>query len=207
MEIFIVLLVGVIAAAINTIPPSATNLAVLRYTANGDLKKAMQFGYGAALGEIIVAGCALSFGVLIKNLYNTNLWIQVLFITLMAVAGIYFLRKPVDNKITITSSQGIRFRNGLLLGSLNVPMFIYWTAILSMLSPYLTINDNSPWIIIILFLIGVFIGKLWLLYLYGKLGNYMLSNFAAFKGKLDKIIGGVLLIAALFQSIKLILES
>ncbi len=206
MIILLVLLIGALAAAINTLPPSATNLAVIKYTANGDITKAMHFAYGAALGEVIVAGLAVSFGVLIERLYTNNLWIQIVFIILMITIGIYFLKKTKENNINISPNQSVRFRNGLLLGSLNIPMFIYWTAILSMLSKYLQISDSSSWLVIILFLSGVFFGKLSILYLYGKLSDYMTSNFSTFKGKLNKIIGVVLLLAALFQSIKLIID-
>ncbi|TVZ52945.1 hypothetical protein [Dokdonia sp. Hel_I_53] len=206
MIILLVLLIGAIAAAINTLPPSATNLGVLKYTADGTISKAMQFAYGAAVGEVVVASLALTFGVLIENLYENNLWIQIVFIILMILVGVYFLRKPAQEQINISSTQSVRFRNGLLLGTLNIPMFIYWTAILSMLSKYLQISDNSPWLVIILFLLGVFLGKLGVLYLYGRLSDYMTSNFSAFKGKLNKIIGIVLLLAATFQSIKLIVD-
>ena len=198
--------IGLIGAVINTLPPSATNLAVVKYTSDKSLTKALHLAYGAALGELVIAGLALCFGVFAKTLYKENTWIQILFIVLLACAGIYFLFKKTKTTSNDTSSMPQRFINGFLLGALNIPMFIYWTAIFAIAHDYVILNDNSPWLLIIIFLAGVSLGKFTVLYLYGRLSSYMTNNFEDFKGKLDQIIGIVLILAAIGQIIKLLLD-
>lgn len=205
MTYILTFLIGLASAAIATLPPSATNLAVVKYTSDKNLTKALHLAYGAALGEVIVAGLALAFGVLAKRLFKENEWIQILFIVLIIAAGIYFLVKKTKDKDEDESSKPQRFINGLLLGGLNIPMFIYWTAIFSIAAEYVVLNKNSSWLLIVLFLTGVFSGKFGLLYLYGKLSDYMTSNFSNFKGALNNIIGSVLLIAGVFQGVKMLM--
>ncbi len=198
--------IGLLGAAFATLPPSATNLAVVKYTSDKNLSKALQLGYGAAIGEIFVAGLALSFGVLATQVFKEHRWIQITFICLMIMAGFYFLIKKQTASSSESSSIPQRFINGLLLGALNIPMFIYWTAVFALSARFIILDKNSPWLLIILFLFGVFLGKLGLLYLYGRLSNYMTGNFSSFKGKLNTIIGVVLILAAIGQSLNLILE-
>ena len=199
------LFIGLIGAIIATLPPSATNLAVVKYTSDKGLTKGLHLAYGAALGEVFIAGLALAFGVLAKRLFEKHEWIQITFIVLMIAAGIYFLSKKTKKNDSESSSRPKRFINGLLLGGLNIPMFIYWTAIFSISSRYVILDKNSPWLLVIFFLVGVFAGKFGLLYLYGRASEYMTSNFAKFKGKLNKIIGFVLIVAGVIQAIKLVI--
>ena len=198
------LFIGLIGAIIATLPPSATNLAVVKYTSEKNLTKALHLAYGAALGEVIIAGLALAFGVLAKRLFEEHEWIQITFIVIMIAVGVYFLIKKTTENDNDSSSSPKRFINGLLLGGLNIPMFIYWTAIFSISARYVVLDKNAPWLLIICFLVGVFAGKFGLLYLYGKASEYMTSNFSNFKGTLNKIIGVVLIIAGALQAIKLL---
>lgn len=198
-------LIGLVGAAVNTLPPSATNLAVVKYTSDKKLTDGLHLAYGAALGELVVAGLALAFGVLAKRVYQENTWIQIFFIVLLACAGVYFLLKKRKNDASDTSSMPQRFVNGFALGALNLPMFIYWTAIFALASDYVILNENSPWLLITVFLTGVYLGKFLILYLYGRLSDYMTENFENFKGKLDLIIGLVLVVASIGQTIKLLM--
>lgn len=45
-----------LGAAINTLPPSATNLAIVKYTSDKNLSKALHLAYGASLGEMVIGG-------------------------------------------------------------------------------------------------------------------------------------------------------
>ncbi|RMB62898.1 hypothetical protein EAX61_04810 [Dokdonia sinensis] len=208
MNIFIIVfLIGLLGAVLASLPPSATNLAVVKYTSKKTLSKALQLGYGAALGEVVVSGLAMVFGIFAQRIFREHLWIQISFIVLMGLAGIYFLRKKEkEASNNEDSSLPTRFISGLLLGALNIPMFIYWTAVFSVSSKYVILNENAPIKLIVLFLSGVFLGKYLILFLYGKLSNYMTENFASFKGKLNTIIGVVLILASIGQAIKLVID-
>lgn len=59
--------IGFIGAAINTLPPSATNLAIVKYTSDKNLSKALHLAYGTSLGEMVIGGLVLAFGVLAKK--------------------------------------------------------------------------------------------------------------------------------------------
>ena len=176
--------IGFFAAILAALPPSATNLAVVKYTSDENLPNALHLAYGASLGEMIVAGLALTFGTLAKRLFETHKWIQITFIVAMFIIGIYFLIRTQPKQGKDESTLPKRFANGLLLGALNIPMFIYWTALIAVISSYIVLNENSPLLLIGLFLLGVFFGKLLTLYLYGRLSDFMTSNFSKFQGKL-----------------------
>ena len=208
MSIYIIVfIIGTIGAILAALPPSATNLAMVKYTSEKSLSKALQLGYGAASGEVIISGLALGFGYLAQRVFKEHLWIQILFIVLLGLAGIYFVwKKEKNTSDDEDSSPPMRFVNGLLLGALNIPMFIYWTAVFSVSSRFMVLDEDSPFRLIILFLSGVFLGKYLILFLYGKLSNYMTDNFSSFKGKLNTIIGIVLILASIGQAIKLIIE-
>lgn len=208
MSVFIIaFLIGIVGAILAALPPSATNLAMVKYTSKKTLSKAMHLGYGAALGEVVISGLAMVFGFLAQSVFKEHLWIQISFIVLMGLAGVYFLwKKEKDTSDDESSSPPMRFISGLLLGALNIPMFIYWTAVFSLSARYVVLNENSPLKLIILFLSGVFLGKFLILFLYGKLSNYMTDNFSSFKGKLNTIIGVVLILASIGQAVKLIIE-
>lgn len=165
----------------------------------------MFVAYGAAVGETIVAGLAISFGFLVKRLYQDYLWIQIAFVVTMIVIGIYLLRKKTTTSdTTVAAPQNLG--TGFLLGFLNVPIFIFWVAVLSTLSSYIFIGKSSPWSVIISFLSGVLIGKLVMLYLYARLSDLLAGKVSNLENKMNMIIGIVLIIAGTLQSVKLIFE-
>lgn len=201
--IIVLLLLGFAIALIATIVPSATNLLVLKKATSSNVYNAMFLAYGAALGESIVAGLAISFGFLVKNLYKDYLWIQIAFVVIMIAAGVFLIRKKTTSSDSKEEAHE-NFGTGFLLGFLNIPMFIFWVAVLSSLSSYIFIGEHSPWSVIISFLSGVLAGKLVMLYLYARLSDFLGKKIYNLEHKMNTIIGVVLITAGIFQSIKLI---
>lgn len=201
--ILLLLLLGFGIALVATIVPSATNLLVLKKATGGSLFKVMFVAYGAALGETIVAGFAISFGFLVKKLYQDYLWIQIAFVVLMLLAGILLILKKTSSQ-TSEDEAHQNFGTGFLLGFINIPMFIFWVAVLSSISSYVFIGKNSPWSVILSFLSGVLIGKVVMLYVYARLSDFFSNKFSNLENKMNIVIGIVLITAAIFQSIKLI---
>ncbi len=202
--IVLLLLLGFGIALVATIMPSATNLLVLKKATSDSIFKAMFVSYGAALGETIVAGFAITFGFLVKKLYQDYLWIQIAFVILILLAGVLLILKKTNPKSSEDEAHQ-NFGTGFLLGFLNIPMFIFWVAVLSSISSYVFIGKNSPWSVILSFLTGVILGKVVMLYLYARLSDYFSKKITNLESKMNVVIGVVLISAAIFQSIKLLL--
>lgn len=195
--------IGTVATAIGALPPGASNLAVVKTTAEENIKASLNISYGAALGEIIIALLALCFGMMAQTIYENNIWIQITFSVIMASLGIYFISKrqfAEENGRFKTT----KFVRGFFFGVINPPVLIYWIALFSMLSGYFSIHDGSPWPVLILFFSGVFIGKTATLYGYARLSKYIIAKNGHFKSMLNRIIGVVLIVLAVVQGVKLL---
>ena len=197
------LFTGILATIIGALPPGASNLAVVKTTAEENIKESLKISYGAAVGEIIIAILALCFGMMAQSVYQNNLWIQISFSVIMAGLGVYFIfkkQKPTDE----TKSKATKFIRGFLFGIVNPPVLVYWIALFSMLSGYFSIDEGSPWPVLLLFFAGVFIGKTATLYGYARLSKYIIARNGHFKTLVNRIIGVVLIVLALVQTAKLL---
>lgn len=205
------LFLGIFTAIIGALPLGAVNLAVINTSIKENIKNASYIALAAGIGEVLLAIFALHCSMELSNFFHENQWIQILFIVLFFIIGIYFLflknrihikRKP--RKLKVSNSK---LFTGFSLAILNPPVIIYWVLAISIVNKYafeLTIQNSLA--SLCLFFFGIYLGKISTLYFYGRWGNKMAQRQGDSKAKLSRIIGIALVLISIFQGIKILVE-
>lgn len=201
--------IGLILASIGGAAPGASNIAVLATTRKHSLQKAMRIAIGAGIGEMLLALLALCYSSFFIHFFEMNSWAQILFTCIFFVVGIgFYFSHQLDFTFKSRASHS-RFNSevvtGFLLGFINPPVLLFWILGISVTQKYLLpLTDMSPNTILILFFMGVFLGKVTILYGYAKLGKGLQKHQQRSTAQTNKIIGIALLLLGSIQVIRLI---
>ncbi len=96
-----------------------------------------------------------------------------------------------------------KFLTGFLLAILNPPVLIFWVIAISLTQKYMIpISSMSPFIILVLFFTGVYIGKFITLYFYGKISHRTAKKQNKERYKLYRVIGIALIVVSSLQGIR-----
>ncbi len=205
--ILLYIFTGIILSIIGAAPLGASNIAVITTTAKESFLKGMQIAHGAGLGEVVLAFIALSYSKMISDFFEMNSWIQITFIGLFFVIGLFFLlSKKLSfriNRTNISKRKYSKFLKGFLLALLNPSVLIFWIIAISLTQKYLlSLSNMSPLLLLLLFFSGVYIGKFVTLYFYGKLSYRSAQKESHKKHKLYKVIGIALILLSTLQGIR-----
>jgi len=203
---------GLLTAIIGALPLGTTNVAVINTTIKENVQSALKIVYTAALAEIILVLIAISFNMQIENFIDMNIWLQytIAFI-LLSVGIILFLgRKECvkdENEECIIIKKRYNISKqmlGFILGLVNPTVLIYWILVISFLNKkMLYLNINVEYLLLILFLMGVFFGKVMTLYGYGKFSHLLKVKMKNITTRINRIIGVFLICISIFQFTKL----
>ncbi len=205
------LLFGTLIAIIGAIPLGAVNILVINTSIKENIQTASYIALAAGIGEVILAFFALHCSTQLSNFFQENKWIQITFIAIFFLIGLYFMlianktfKAKKSFKIKLTNSK---FFTGFSLALLNPPVMIYWILAISLIHKHifnLTIQNSI--LSLFLFFLGVYLGKIGTLYFYGKWGFKMANKQGDSKTKLHKITGIALIFLSVFQSIKFVIQ-
>lgn len=209
--ILIYLLIGLALSAAGGAPLGASNLAVISTTTNHSLSKGMKVAYGAGFGEVTLALLALCYSSMLADFFEMNPWIQATFILLFFAIGLLLIF-PLKLKLKIpkkkSSKKGSPWVTGYLLALVNPPVLLFWILGITLAQKFMIpISDMSPFLILMLFFSGVFIGKVGILYLYARLGNRLQKKPVKDKSKLYRIVGIILIVLASVQGVRFLVGS
>jgi threonine/homoserine/homoserine lactone efflux protein len=198
MQVSGVILSGVALAVIGALPFGLVNLSVLDTSYRYGRRQAMKIAHGAAMVEILFGMLALVAGSIIMNFTSESRLAKILVIIIPAIAGIIFLlKKKKDQKKDIQQSAG--FVRGAFLNLVSIQVLMYWLIAMTYFNAkHFTIEPHM----FIFFGIGIWTGKMLVLWSYAVLSNFILSKSATIASNMNRIIGGVLLITAAVQFIK-----
>lgn len=203
MMILLFFLIGIFATIVGAIAPGASNLAVIKTTVNENIRQGLKIGYGAGIGEVILAFLALNCGMMVQDFFVMHVWVQYALVVALFVVGIILLRsKPKDQKEPSAFSS--KYMTGFVLSIVNPPVLIYWVVVFSMLNASYSFNYGTATPVLLIFFGGVFLGKVITLYGYGKLGYLIQNKKGDFKCLINRIMGIILMSIAAIQAIKLI---
>ncbi|WP_055437200.1 LysE family transporter [Lacinutrix algicola] len=212
MTVLIYFLLGLITAIIGTLPLGTTNVAVINTTIKENVQNALKIVYTAALAELILVSIAIQFNIQIENFINTNVWLQYTIAFILLIVGFILVlgRKECvkdENKECIIIKKRYSLSKqmlGFLLGLINPTVLVYWILIISFLNKkMLYLNTSIECLLLILFLIGVFIGKIITLYGYGRFSHILKVNMKNITTRINRIIGALLICVSIFQFTKL----
>jgi threonine/homoserine/homoserine lactone efflux protein len=213
MNLATYLFLGILTAIIGALPLGTTNVAVINTTIKENIKNALKIVYTAALAEIILVIIALSFNMQIENFIGMNIWLQYTIAVLLLVIGIILILgrkeciKDENEECIIIKKRRINLSKqmlGFILGLVNPTVLIYWILVISFLKKkMIDLDINIEYTLLILFLIGVFAGKVITLYSYGKFSHILKLKMKNITTKVNRVIGFLLTFVSLFQFAKL----
>lgn len=212
MNLLTYFFLGFITAIIGALPLGTTNVAVINTTIKENVKSAFKIIYTAALAELILVVIAISFNMQIENFVERNIWLQYTIGFLLFGVGVFlsFGRKDCvkdknEDCIIIKSRYNISKQMlGFILGLLNPTVLIYWILVISFLNKQmLYLNINIDFFLIILFLFGVFFGKVITLYGYGKFSRLLKVKLKNITTRINRVIGILLICISIVQFTKL----
>jgi len=204
------LILGFLVAVVGALPLGAVNLAVINTSIKENNRKASQITLAAGIGEVMLAILALQYSMQLSIFFKEHIWIQIAFTLVFFLIGLYFLflsqKATISNTIYKTSRKHSKFITGFSLAVLNPPVIIYWILVISMINTYffeLTLHNSIT--SLVLFFLGIYLGKTGILYLYGKLGNKITRKQEGSKTKLYKMTGIALIVIAMLQGIRFVI--
>lgn len=185
-------------AIIGALPLGLVNLSVLNTSYQHGRREAMLIAHGAAWVEVLFGSIALVAGSLIMDITSDIRFARILVIAIPALLGVIFLlKKQRDLRKKACKSSG--FLKGIILNIVSVQVLIYWLIALAYLNA-VQININTEKLLF--FGIGIWAGKMLVLWMYAAAAGYILSRSELIASNMNRIIGVVLLISSAIQIIK-----
>jgi len=213
MTFILYFLIGTLASTIGALPLGTTNVAVINTTIKESVHNALKIVYPAAIAEIILVLIAINFNMQVERFIGENIWVQYTIGFLLLGVGIILMlgRKECvkdenDECIIIKKRRIIISKQmlGFILGLVNPTVMIYWILVISFLNKKMfTLNEDSDYLLLILFLFGVFLGKVITLYSYGRFSQMIKVRIKNITTAINRTIGVLLVCVSIFQFTKL----
>jgi threonine/homoserine/homoserine lactone efflux protein len=208
MTILIHVLLGVILSFIGSIPFGTINVTVIETAILKGMRVAVWVVLGAAIIEFIQACVALLFSHLITQNPLTE---QILFwisIPIFIGLGVYYLRqKPEESEPDALQGYagGRGFLKGILVSSLNVLAIPYWIFYGTYLASIGWINPGER-LLVVAFSIGVFLGTVFILLCYARLGVYAKARFSRLTRFISPAVAYFFFVLAGIQIVRVVLQ-
>ena len=205
MNLIVYLFLGLITAVLGALPLGTTNVAVINTTIKENIHNALKIMYPAAIAEVILVLLAMYYNTKIIGFIDGNIWVQysIAVVLLLAGAILFFRRK--DAVINNNKPEIPKQLLGFILGMVNPAVLIYWILAISYLNKKIIHLDLSiEYTLLILFLVGVFFGKIVTLYGFGKFSHLLKLKMNYVSAKVNQIIGVLLAVVSIIQFVKLI---
>ena len=194
------LIMGMGAAIIGGLPFGLVNLTVLNVTFERGNRAGIKVAHGAALVEVVFGLTALFAGGLLASYIEGNLIISYATAAVLIIGGIFFILKKQGSSTTReTGSSG--FLKGVLLNLVSIQVFLFWILAIAFLSSRELLQYDI--LSTLLFVSGIWLGKMAVLWMYMNLSNRILSRSRIITKNINTIIGIVLFGLALFQILKI----
>ena len=192
--------VGLGSSFLGALPLGTVNLTVAHTTLQKSFKAALWMSVAAALVEIVHSFVAVHCGMLITDQINASVYTQILSLSIFLALGLYFILKKEGAPKQTKGRYGSDFVKGGLLALINPQAIPFWVFVTTYLqsSGYIKLGFSN----VIIFLIGISIGKLLALVLFGVLSKTILSRVKFLNQWANRVIGGVLLIMGVLLAIR-----
>jgi threonine/homoserine/homoserine lactone efflux protein len=201
MNLIYYLILGFLTAILGALLLGTTNVAVINTTLKETIQSALKIVYPAAIAEVILVLIALYANATLLAFIDHNIWVQYSIVVILLVLGAYlFFKKNKDMHHTKRKLKIPKPLLGFILGMVNPAVLMYWLVAITFLNKKimhldLSINDT----LLLLFLIGVFFGKVVTLYGFGKFSHQLSLKTHHISTKVNQIIGVLLAIVSIVQ--------
>ena len=194
------LIMGMSAAIVGGLPFGLVNLTVLNVTFEKGSRVAIKIAHGAAIVEVLFGLTALLAGGLLASYIEGNIIISYATAVVLIIGGVFFiLKKQGSNTTREAGSSG--FLKGALLNLVSIQVFLFWILAIAFLSSRELLQYDI--LSTLLFVSGIWLGKMAVLWMYMNLSNRILSRSRIISKNINTIIGIVLFGLAFFQILKI----
>jgi len=192
--------IGAVATFIAAIPFGLVNLSVADVAIKVNIRKSMSVAFGAAIVEILFAVTALLVGSLLNNLIEANSIVKFSVLAVLLLSGIFFWFKKNKTEITENKSSSKGFLKGVVLNLISIQVLLFWMLAIA----FLSVKNLVPSSVLqmALFVVGVWLAKVAVLWGYAILARKVAEKSASLSSNINRIIGGLLVLAAFIQFIK-----
>lgn len=188
------------AAIIGGLPFGLVNLTILNVTFEKGSRVAIKMAHGAALVEVVFGLTALLAGGVLASYIEGNVIISYSTAAVLIIGGVFFiLKKQRSSNSRVSGSSG--FLSGILLNLVSIQVFLFWILAIVFLSSRELLQYNL--LSILLFVSGIWLGKMAVLWMYMNLSNRYLSRSRLISKNINTIIGIVLFGLAFVQVLKI----
>jgi threonine/homoserine/homoserine lactone efflux protein len=169
MEIFFYFMIGLFTASLGAVSPGTVNLTVAYITIRRGITKAYPIIIAGGIDELLICFVALSWAPIVQNLITESLNLQIgLSLVLVFIGTLLFLKRPKGEQVSHYRDGKLTLLiKGLILALANPPVIIFWLAAFAFLKVNLIVDFSWPQSTII-FLMGVFFGKIIVLLGYAR---------------------------------------
>lgn len=194
------LVLGMGAAIVGGLPFGLVNLTVLNVTFERGNSAAIKIAHGAALVEVVFGLTALLTGGMLASYIEGNVIISFSTAAVLIIGGVFFiLKKQRSSNSRVTGYSG--FLNGILLNLVSMQVLLFWILAIAFLSSRELLQYDI--LSILLFVSGIWLGKMAVLWMYINLSNRILSRSRIISKNINTIIGIVLFGIAFIQILKI----
>jgi threonine/homoserine/homoserine lactone efflux protein len=196
----LILIIGFTAAVIGALPFGLVNLTVLNVTFERGNRAAINISHGAAVVEVLFGLTALLAGELLVNHIEGNAIVSYSTVAVPFMGGVFFiLKKQHAGMSRHTGYSG--FLKGIFLNLVSIQVFLFWIIAVAFLSSKQLLQYDP--LSILLFISGIWLGKMAVLWLYMNLSGKILSSSRIISRNINRIIGIVLFGMAFIQVLKI----
>lgn len=198
-------LTGIIASIVGALPLGASNIAVINTTIKQNAKQAFKIAITAGIAEVILSYYALHCNMVVRDFFDKNMWIQILIVfVLMGIGSFLVFKKNNHNTKKKKSISSSKYMMGFLLGILNPPVLMYWIVAFGIINTNnLILSLASPLLVLFLFFIGVYFGKVMTLYMYSRFSMSIKHRVQNIAVVINKVTGILLIVIGIVQAVKL----
>jgi threonine/homoserine/homoserine lactone efflux protein len=203
--LLIVFFGGLIVSFLGTLPLGTLNVAAMQIGIQESIPNALYFSFGCIVTEMIYVRVSLIGVTWIrkqKKLIKWLEWVTLAIVIALAIGSFVAADKGSDAKNVMLNNDTNRFILGLLLGSVNpaqIPFWLGWSTVL-LSKDVLKPNIGYYYLYILGIGIGSVLGNC--VFIFG--GNYIVEKLNANMRLLNWIIGGIFILAAIIQLVKIL---
>ncbi len=197
---FLILLIGIAAAVTGALPFGLVNLTVLNVSYERGAGNAVRIAYGAAFIEVLFGLSAILAGSLVYKHIEGNTTINYIIVAILSGAGILFFIKKQRHDLSRNMGYSGFFK-GVFLNLISIQVFLFWILAIAFLSSKHLLPHTLTSVLV--FITGIWIGKMAVLLSYIILGKKILSNSRIISKNINRIIGIVLFGMAFVQVLKI----
>ena len=200
LDYIIYLFMGLATSVVGAVPFGLVNLTVLNVSLEQGSRAALRIARGASFVEVLFGLTAILAGSLVYQHIEGNSIISYIVMAVLIGGGLFFLLKK-QNIGTTRSIKHSGFLKGMVLNLISMQVFLFWILAVTFLSSRQLIKFDPASILV--FIAGIWFGKMIVLRLYIGLSKKLLSGSRIISTNINRIIGFVLFGMALVQFIKM----